>query len=606
MSKSLVAIALFAVGAFFDAAMSGAWAQSNRIALVVGNSSYQHTPVLPNAATDAVKIAESLKGLGFSVNLVMELPERGMREAVRAFGREAQAADMAVVYYAGHGIEANGENWLIPVTANLNRERDLEYEAVSLSSVLSAVQGARQLRLVVLDACRNNPLAERLAGAGPRTRSISRGLARIEPTGNVLVAYSAKHGTIAEDGAAGALSPFADAFLKHVPTPGLDIRILMGRIRDQVVRVTEGRQEPFTYGSVGGEAVMLVAPPPQAASTAQGAAAALSSDELAWLKASSANRLESYRTYLGQFPSGQYKSEALASVERLSGLQTRWQTLERSTNRVALEAFVIEVEDTEYSRLAKQRLIDVHLNEQRHWNAASEQQQLAQYQAFLASWPEGRHADEARERIRELTEIGQAWQSLAGSRDEAQLEAFVKKFGWTEYGSAATARLVSLRRETAAAGESTIRSLSADAMLKLIDGKDLVLLLSGSKLRFDSKAQPAYRTRLGKGFFRIQLKQPVHSDGGFTAERVVKGRRDRIEGLAAVVKSGVDGLGSMFLLQMHGAERSSADVDKADRLFSSLQIVEDYFGHVCIMTAWEPILSGKDPEKIVERCKVTG
>jgi uncharacterized caspase-like protein len=207
-------------------------AEAKRVALVIGNGAYEHTRVLPNARNDARVIAALLGKIGFVVSEANDLAYRPMREAIRSFGQAAQGAEMAVVYYAGHGLEVAGENWLVPVSAGLKHERDLEYEAVSLSSILAAVKAAKRLRLVILDACRTNPLGERIELSAATTRSVSRGLARIEPSGDILVAYSAKHGTVAEDGPAGGNSPFAAALALNLATPGLDIRIMLGKVRE--------------------------------------------------------------------------------------------------------------------------------------------------------------------------------------------------------------------------------------------------------------------------------------------------------------------------------------------------------------------------------------
>jgi len=592
----------------FGIDLSAASAQSRRIALVVGNSAYHHTTTLPNARSDAKVIAAALEGIGFAVTLLQDLGYRQMREAIRTFGREAQGASMAAVYFAGHGLEARGDNWLLPVSAELRHERDLEYEALSLSSILAAVQGATRLRLVILDACRNNPLSENMEVAGGRTRTLTRGLAPIEPSGDVLVAYSAKHGTVAEDGPSGGTSPFAAGILMHLATPGLDIRILMGRVRDHVIKVTSGRQEPFTYGSVGGEAVMLVDPPKAqfgAGNVSASTSADLNKDELAWLRATASNRLEGYREYLSYFPAGQFKADALAKTQHLTRLADQWQVLRSSRDRVEIEKFVIDVEGTEFSNLAKQRLIDVYASEERAWLAAEGAKLWKTYEAFLKEWPRGRHVENAEERLRELTELKDAWAKLVTSEDEQVLDAFARKNGWSEFGAAAATRLIALRREKLAPQDDHIRTLRAEELQKTIDRATVTLMLSGMIISFDSNGQPPYRPRLGKDFFRRQFKHTLSGEGSFTADVVVDGRRQSIEGLGAVVISKVDGIGSVFFLQMHGNEQVAADVDRKDRRYSSLQIVQDYFGHVCIMTSWESILSNKDPEKIVERCKIS-
>jgi hypothetical protein len=239
-----------------------------RVALVVGNSAYLHTPELPNPRNDAEAIARLLGASKFDeVLLRTDLDHRGMYEAVRQFEPSARAADVALVYYAGHGLEVGGQNYLMPVDARLARDSDLDKEAVTLAALLSAAGGARKLKLVILDACRNNPVSERMVLRAGKSRSVQRGLARIESKGDglasvetrgeVLVAYAAKAGTVALDGR-GRHSPYATALLKHLATPGLDVLRVFGRVKDAVLRATDDAQEPWIYGSPGGDSIALV------------------------------------------------------------------------------------------------------------------------------------------------------------------------------------------------------------------------------------------------------------------------------------------------------------------------------------------------------------
>jgi uncharacterized caspase-like protein len=162
------------------------------------------------------------------------------------------------VFFAGHGIEVGGTNYLIPVDSALKRDIDVEDEAVSLDRVLTLLEPAKKLRLVILDACRDNPFLPTMART-LASRSVGRGLAKIEtPGSDTLVAYAAKAGAVAADGQ-GANSPFTLALLKHLTTPGLDVRLAFGRIRDEVLSTTNKRQEPFVYGALGGATVTLAA-----------------------------------------------------------------------------------------------------------------------------------------------------------------------------------------------------------------------------------------------------------------------------------------------------------------------------------------------------------
>lgn len=223
-----------------------------RVALVIGNSDYQIGP-LSNPVNDATAFAASLNALGFDkVMLKINLDVAGFRSSLWEFARASANADIAIVYFAGHGTELSGRNYLLPVDARLERASDLEIEAMRLDTILSQLERVKKFRLVILDSCRNNAFP--LAGG---QRTLSRGLARIEPEDNTLVAYAAKEGTTAEDGTGDRHSPFTKALLQHLHTPGLDVRILLGRVRDSVLAATNRAQQPHVYGSLGGEQIEL-------------------------------------------------------------------------------------------------------------------------------------------------------------------------------------------------------------------------------------------------------------------------------------------------------------------------------------------------------------
>ncbi len=260
------AVALLLVTAVASSTGASA-AEERRVALVIGNSAYLTAGALANPKNDATAIAKALEKAGFGdVTLVTDLDNSGMRKALKAFSRKAAGADIAAVYYAGHGVEVAGQNYLIPVDAELAQAGDVEHEAIGLSSVLSTVEGANRLRLVILDACRNNPF--KLAGSEGK-RSVGRGLARVEPQGgNTLVAYSAREGTVALDGPEGENSPFATALIKAMEEPQ-DVRIMFGQVRDEVLASTGRNQEPFIYGSLGGGIISLLPMEPKGAQEPQ-------------------------------------------------------------------------------------------------------------------------------------------------------------------------------------------------------------------------------------------------------------------------------------------------------------------------------------------------
>jgi uncharacterized caspase-like protein len=245
----LVVLFLLAVPSLCSAA--------TRVALLIGNSTYRETAPLANPANDVTLLKEALDRAGFdTVEAANDLDRSAMVKTLRTFETKANGSDIALVYYSGHGMEMRGTNYLLPIDATLATDLDVEDEAVTLDRVERAVSGAKRLRLIILDACRNNPFESSMARSGA-TRAVTRGLSRVEPdSADTLVAFAAKAGTLASDGE-GSNSPFAKALVSHLFTPGVDVRIALGQIRDAVLAETGRKQEPFVYGSLGGAPVML-------------------------------------------------------------------------------------------------------------------------------------------------------------------------------------------------------------------------------------------------------------------------------------------------------------------------------------------------------------
>ncbi|SCB56013.1 Uncharacterized protein, contains caspase domain [Bradyrhizobium shewense] len=244
--------------------MCGSAHAERRMALVMGNSAYKSVPKLFNPANDAALVGGMFKKAGFDwIDIKTDLNGSEMRKALRDFGQRARDAEVAVIYYAGHGIELDGANYLIPTDASLETDSDVLDETVALDRALFAVEPAKQLRLIILDACRDNPFAKTMKRT-VAARAIGRGLAKIEPTSpNTMIAFAAKAGSTASDGDS-KNSPFAAALVERLPTPGLDLRKAFGFVRDDVLKNTSYKQEPYVYGSLGGDDVPLVAAKPPA------------------------------------------------------------------------------------------------------------------------------------------------------------------------------------------------------------------------------------------------------------------------------------------------------------------------------------------------------
>lgn len=246
-------IARLFAGFVIALAVSAPALAEKRVALVIGNGAYKAQGRLDNPPNDARLIGQSLAGAGFEVvETKMDLGIAEFRQSLRRFQAQANGAEVALVYFAGHGVEANGTNWLIPTDAELAEDRDLEYEAIKSDLMLQALRGAR-MRVLVLDACRSNPF-----GRNWRTgvRSSTTGLAKLEAD-DVLVLFAAAPGQTASDGAGGN-SPFATALAKHLPEPGLAIQLLGGKVRDDVLVATGGNQRPYVSASITGRPFYLV------------------------------------------------------------------------------------------------------------------------------------------------------------------------------------------------------------------------------------------------------------------------------------------------------------------------------------------------------------
>lgn len=240
------------LAAAFAFVAGSAWAEQ-RVALVIGNGAYESVPRLPNPPADAAAMGERLRRFGFQVTGGTNLSKEAMDRAIRAFGEQAGRADVAMVFYAGHGVQVAGRNYLVPVDAKPpTREADLRYDFVDVTAIMEELAGARKLRIVVLDACRDNPLASALSRSVGRSLGVTRGLAAPPEADNMLVAYATAADAVAEDGAGGN-SPFTQALLAHIGDPGLDVRLMFGRVRDDVRRSTNNRQSPSVYASMGGE-----------------------------------------------------------------------------------------------------------------------------------------------------------------------------------------------------------------------------------------------------------------------------------------------------------------------------------------------------------------
>ncbi|KYG98758.1 caspase (peptidase) [Bradyrhizobium sp. DOA1] len=291
-----------------------------RVALVIGNSAYKSAPKLNNPVNDATLVGGMFKKAGFdSVDVRLDLSASEMRRMLREFAGRSRDAEMAVIYHAGHGIELDGNNYLIPTDATLETDGDVLDETIPVERALFAVEPAKQLRLIILDACRDNPFAKTMKRT-LASRAIGRGLAKVEPTSpNTMIAFAAKAGSTASDGDA-RNSPFAAALVEHLPKPGLDLRKAFGFVRDDVLKTTGYKQEPYVYGSLGGDDVPLVAVKPAATGPQANPQDAVRRDyELALQLATR----DGWEAFLAQYPDGFYANLAKGQLNKIAAEETR-------------------------------------------------------------------------------------------------------------------------------------------------------------------------------------------------------------------------------------------------------------------------------------------
>lgn len=296
-----------------------------RVALIIGNANYAGYPVLPNTQVDAGIVANALRRADFSVDVKNDLDGDGMRRALGAFRAKATGAKVALVYFAGHGMESGGKNYLLPTGAQLAAVEDLEFSAIDASLLVQATAGA-QARVIVLDACRNNPLASTMRGI---TRASTQGLAQPrESVRGTLYMYSAAPGQLANDGPPGRGSPFARAFAQYILTPGLDLRRAAGEISEAVFRETQQSQLPFQSSSLSGEEIVFIPQASVAPITAQPTEAQVTNFAEEAAAFDVANRLWSvagWRAFLAAHPNGRNAGlarEALNSLQRAAAPAT--------------------------------------------------------------------------------------------------------------------------------------------------------------------------------------------------------------------------------------------------------------------------------------------
>ena len=394
---------------------------AQRVALVIGNATYAHVPALANPLNDAADIGGALDRLGFAVTRLENADRASLWRGLQEFALAASASEIAVVFYAGHGIEVDQRNFLVPVDARLASDQDVEFEAVPLELVSRAVERASGLRLVILDACRENPFAVQMQRAGA-TRSIGRGLARVEPSGETLVAYAAKEGTVASDGV-GRNSPYSEALLGHLEEPGLEVGLMFRKVRDAVVGLTGGRQEPFVYGSLSSRGVYLAAgPEPEPSPVAQSPVAETPRvtatnhrEDRYWDSVKDSPDPADLEAYLERYPSGTYETLARNRLKRLQDKSTDAEPSALDDASTSASDGVSVSARLEAERLAAER---------EFWASVKGSDDPADIRAYLDQYPGGTYEVLARNRLKRLEgTASSAEKAAAAAKAHAETDA---------------------------------------------------------------------------------------------------------------------------------------------------------------------------------------
>jgi hypothetical protein len=323
-----------------------AWAQ-DRVALVIGNSKYTNVNVLANAANDARVMARALRDIGFAVTDGYDLPRDGMERQIREFLRKSETARVRLLYYAGHGLQVDGRNYLVPVNTKLEQVSDLSFETIGLDTILESLDSTSRTNIIILDACRNNPFAQTFAsryGAG-RSVTVQPGLAGYSSLGaGMLVAFSTAPGAVALDGN-GANSPFTEALARYIRTPGLEVRQMLTRVRADVASETAGKQIPWDNSALLGDVYLAgfgkteignldgsqsVSPKPEPRVNVAPLNAASNADEILWGTVKDLNVAAVFDEFVNKFPGSPHVREARGRADELKKDALRKEELKKT------------------------------------------------------------------------------------------------------------------------------------------------------------------------------------------------------------------------------------------------------------------------------------
>ncbi len=463
-----------------------------RIALVIGNGAYQHAGTLPNPSNDATAVAKALRGLGFEViggeKDGINLTQERMESLIVEFGaRLAATKGVGLFYYAGHGVQSGGVNYLIPVDADIPDESRIKYKAVSLGYVLDEMATARNdFNLVILDACRNNPFAR--SWRSNRDIGDNKGLVNSNPPRGTLVLYATEPGSVSSDGA-GSNSPFTTAFLKQINTPNLELDPLIKAVARDVQTATKQKQSPWKEGLYSGDfyfklttqsettvtsqIVSVPKPTPLPTPTPVAAIQGINVEESYWQIISNSNTQSGYENYLAEYPKGKHATEAndrigkfkQDEIERQKAVErSKWHEAERLNTTESYNSYLAAFPKGEFATSARSGLKEIETKaDQTKWDEVQLLNRKSAFQSYLSAYPNGKYTANARQKINDFddeeariikeqqkaTDLAK-WQEAEQLKTIAGYDAYLAAYPKGDYASLARLRLDGLGKKATA------------------------------------------------------------------------------------------------------------------------------------------------------------
>ena len=496
MSRFILSVIALALGLFCTAIWADRAFAERRVALIIGNSNYQNAPILPNPERDARGIADMFQKAGYEiVTTAFNVGNLDFKSTIRKFEDTVTDADIAVIYYAGYGLNIHGTNYLIPIDAKLASDRDANNETITLEQLVESVHGAKLLRVIIIDACRDSPFARIM-------KAERMGLGAVQPNSiDTLIAYAAKPGTTADDGG-GDHSPFAAALIDNLFVPGLDIRLAFGRVRDEVLKKTGYMQEPFVYGSLGGGNIALVPAPnrPVVATDSEGEKSDYALVERIGTKGA-------WQVFLNQHPTGFYADLARQQIA------IAVDALDRAAAKAQADSEAAQRAEADRQAEAKRRA-DETARQKAEQQAALAAAQRAARAAEQARLDAERQAARTREEEARQTALAKRAAEAEAARKQAEAEAARKQ---AEAEAARKQAEAEAARKQAEA-EAARKQAEAEAARKQAEAEAARKLAEAEAARKQSEAEAA--------------KKKAEAEAA-TKQAEVEGARKRAEAEAA-------------------------------------------------------------------------